>query len=317
MRLRSLDGPSKRARSPVQIIRVALAVGFGCYAVYLFITGGRPVFTAVCLLLAVYNGIVALTAARSPVGTVSSRLEDAASPTGLRIGAVSRPTAVCLDELDGVIFDMDGVLCDSEPFIAEAAIRMFAERYGSTVRPEEFAPFVGTGEDRYLGGVAERHGIALNLPSDKHRTYEIYLEIIRGRLKPLPGAVAFVRDCRASGLKVAVATSADAVKLEGNLREIGLPVSSFDAVVCGDEVAAKKPAPDIFLVAARKMGCAPGRCLVVEDAPNGVRAAKAAGCRCLGIMSSFGEEALENAGADAVAPDLERARAFRDGVELV
>jgi beta-phosphoglucomutase-like phosphatase (HAD superfamily) len=74
--------------------------------------------------------------------------------------------------LRGVIFDMDGVLVDSEPFIAEAAIRMFAER-GHALRPEDFHPFVGTGEDRFLGGPAEARGIALDLPAAKARTYEL------------------------------------------------------------------------------------------------------------------------------------------------
>src|SRR5512146_124494 len=85
----------------------------------------------------------------------------------------------------GVVFDMDGVLCDSEPFICEAATRMFAERYGLAVCREDFVPFVGAGENRYLGGVAEKHGVRLDLESDKKRTYDLYLQIIRGRLRPL------------------------------------------------------------------------------------------------------------------------------------
>ena len=74
---------------------------------------------------------------------------------------------------------MDGVLVESEPFIAEAAVRMFAEK-GVAVRPEDFRPFIGMGEDRFLGGVAEARGVVLDLPRDKVRTYEIYLELIQG-----------------------------------------------------------------------------------------------------------------------------------------
>jgi len=208
--------------------------------------------------------------------------------------------------LRGVIFDMDGVLCDSEAFICEAARRMFAELYGAAVAAEDFIPFVGTGENRYLGGVAEKHGIAIDIGAAKKRTYEIYLEIIVGRLRPLPGVHAFVAACRARGLKLAVATSADHVKMAGNLREIDLPPERFDTCVNGLDIEHKKPAPDIFLLAARRLGLPPGECLVVEDAPSGVRAAKAAGSTCLALTSSFTAEELGACGADWVAPNLAR-----------
>ena len=207
-------------------------------------------------------------------------------------------------KLLGVIFDMDGVLCDSEEFICEAARRMFAERYDCTVRPEDFLPFVGAGENRYLGGVAEKYGIGLDLEPDKARTYEIYLEIIRGRMGPLPGVREFIAACRGRGRKLAVATSADRVKLEGNLAEIGLPAETFDVCITGSEVRNKKPYPEIFLTAAERLCLPAERCLVVEDAPNGVRAGKAAHAKCLGITTSFDEGELRDAGADWIAPDL-------------
>ena len=200
---------------------------------------------------------------------------------------------------------MDGVLVESEPFIAEAAVRMFAEK-GVAVRPEDFRPFIGTGEDRFLGGVAESRGVVLDMPRDKARTYEIYLELIPGRLEPLPGVAEFVARCRARGLKLAVASSADRVKVEGNLRELGLPAGTFDAVVVGEDVVRKKPAPDIFLEAARRLGLEPVVCLVIEDAVSGVQAAKAAGSRCLGLTTSFSAEQLKAAGADWTAADVGR-----------
>jgi HAD superfamily hydrolase (TIGR01509 family) len=203
----------------------------------------------------------------------------------------------------GVIFDMDGVLVESEPFIAEAAVQMFAEK-GVAVRPEDFRPFIGTGEDRFLGGVAEARGVTLDMPRDKARTYAIYLELIRGRLEPLPGVAEFIERCRARGLRLAVASSADRVKVEGNLRELGLPEGTFDAVVVGEDVARKKPAPDIFLEAARRLGLEPSTCLVIEDAVSGVSAARVAGCRCLGITSSFSAGQLTAAGAGWTAENL-------------
>jgi beta-phosphoglucomutase-like phosphatase (HAD superfamily) len=83
-----------------------------------------------------------------------------------------------------------------------------------------------------------------------------------------------------------------------------MPADTFDAVVTGDDVERKKPDPQIFLLAAERLKLPPSQCLVIEDAVNGVRAGKAAGCHCLGIMTSFGEATLRASGADWVAPDL-------------
>jgi beta-phosphoglucomutase-like phosphatase (HAD superfamily) len=240
----------------------------------------------------------------------------------------------------GVIFDMDGVLVDSEWFIAEAARLMFSETYGVAVNHEDFRPFIGFGENRFIGGVAEKYGIASFSPErDKARTYGIYTTLIKGKLRALPGAVEFVRRCRALGLLTALATSADYVKMMANLTEIGLagpaaPVETappeaesgtnpaeampgkaagtekpgwsgfFEACVNGLEVERRKPFPDIFLEASRRLAVPPGYCWVVEDSLGGIRAAKAAGMRCLGLLTSFPEEDIRNAGADLVVQDL-------------
>lgn len=202
------------------------------------------------------------------------------------------------------IFDMDGVLCDSEMFMTEAACRMFATVHGTNVSPEDFEPFVGTGEDRYLGGVAEKYGIKLTMPRDKETAYRLYAECVQGRLHPVPGVVDFIRQAAAKGLKLAVATSADKIKMEVNLREIGLDEAIFHALVTGSDIEHKKPAPDIFLKAAERLGVAPQECIVFEDAINGVQAAKAAGARCVGVATSFSADTLEKAGADETINDF-------------
>lgn len=203
-----------------------------------------------------------------------------------------------------VIFDMDGVLCDSEPFICKAAIMMFDE-LELKVKEEDFLPFVGAGENRYIGGVAEKYNVPLNIETAKARTYEIYCMIIKDSLEPLNGVHNFINEAKEMGMKVAVASSADLVKVKANLEEIDLPFSTFDAVVNGLEVENKKPAPDIFLLAAERLGVDIADCLVVEDAVNGVEAAKAAGAACLGITSSFSEKDLKD--ADFHSKDLAHA----------
>jgi len=189
---------------------------------------------------------------------------------------------------------MDGVLTDSEPLINAAAVAMFRER-GLVVQPEDFLPFVGTGEDRYLGGVAEKYRHAVDLPAAKKRTYEIYLGLVPDQLRAFPGACELVRLCRKAGLRVALGSSADEIKIKASLTKIGLLPEEWDAIVHGEDVARKKPAPDIFLAAAGKLGLTPEACVVVEDAVNGVQAAKAAGMRCVAVAQSFGPERLGEA----------------------
>jgi HAD superfamily hydrolase (TIGR01509 family) len=200
----------------------------------------------------------------------------------------------CQPTIRGVIFDMDGVLTDSEPLINAAAMAMFRE-LGLAVQPDDFLPFIGTGEDRYLGGVAEKYKFPLNLPAAKRRTYEFYLELVPSRLVAFPGAQDLVRACRQAGLQVAVASSADRVKIIANLEKIGLPPGDWDTIVTGEQVIAKKPAPDIFLKAAAQLGLEPGQCVVVEDAVNGVQAAKSAHMRCVAVAQTFPPDLLREA----------------------
>lgn len=201
----------------------------------------------------------------------------------------------------GVILDMDGVLADSEPFICWAACLMFAEQ-GLAVEPVDFLPFVGTGENRYLGGVAEKYNFPIDIEKAKKRTYDIYLDIIKGMLKPLPGVQAFISCCRSMGKKLAVASSADRRKVVGNLKEIGLSEEEFDAVVVGEDVLRKKPDPMIFQMAIMRLELSPFECLVVEDAVSGVEAAKRAGARCLALTTSFPADKLR--AADWIAANL-------------
>lgn len=199
---------------------------------------------------------------------------------------------------------MDGVLVDSEEYILKAAMEFFHE-LGIETQPEDFTPFVGAGENRYIGGVAEQYGIEIEIESAKRRTYEIYDELCRGKLPPMDGVIPFVDWCRSLGIKLAVATSADETKMLINLREIGLPPDQFDYMVNGIQVERKKPYPDIYQMAAAGIGLSPDECIVVEDAVNGLQAGKAAGAYCIGVTSSFTPDVLAGAGADRVVHTLQ------------
>jgi HAD superfamily hydrolase (TIGR01509 family) len=204
--------------------------------------------------------------------------------------------------LKAVLFDMDGVLVDTEELTFQAAQQMF-EEHGIAVTREDFRPFIGTGENSYIGNVALKYGFHCDISRDKTRMYELFGIHAKGRLKALPGVRSFIETCRRGGLKLAVATSADYVKMMINLRETGLDQVSFDVLINGQEVVHKKPHPEIYLTAASKLGVRAEECLVVEDAVNGIESAKAAGARCLAITNSFGRKELEK--ADWICDSLE------------
>lgn len=208
-------------------------------------------------------------------------------------------------KIRAVIFDMDGVLVDSEALINAAAVAMFKEK-GLMVQSADFLPFVGAGENRYIGGVAEKYQFPLDLAAAKRRTYEIYLELAPSQLEAFPKAYDLVLACRAAGLRVAVASGADRIKVVANLQKLGLPSEFWDTVVTGEQVKHNKPAPDIFLLAARNLNVEPAECAVVEDAVNGIKAAKAAGMRCIAVASTFPAERLQE--ADVVRESISQVR---------
>ncbi|HHU62720.1 MAG TPA: HAD-IA family hydrolase [Clostridiales bacterium] len=202
------------------------------------------------------------------------------------------------EKVRALIFDMDGVLMDSEPVIKAAAIAGLKE-FGVNAKIEDFEPFVGMGEDRFIGGVAEKHGVPYR-PEMKKRVYEIYVDIVADELGIYEGIQEFLSEMKERGYVLALASSADKIKVEANLKVTGIPVSLFSTIICGEDVEKKKPFPDIYLYAARQIGVPPENCLVVEDAISGIKAAKAAGMQCIAVSSSFDRETLEKEGADLV-----------------
>ena len=196
----------------------------------------------------------------------------------------------------GVLFDMDGVLVDSEDVTAEAAAHALAE-FGAVCDPEEFRPYRGGDPDRYFGAVAEAHGVPYD-PRMKERTYDLYGSIIASRDIACPGVRELVRTLKARGYRLAVCSSSDPRKLRLSLGALGPAAECFSAALSGQDFVQNKPAPDVYLAGARALGLAASDCLVAEDALNGIRAGKAAGCTVAAVPTSFPKDALREAGAD-------------------
>jgi HAD superfamily hydrolase (TIGR01509 family) len=201
-----------------------------------------------------------------------------------------------------VIFDMDGVMTDSEDMINEAAIAGLRE-YGIEPEPVDFLPFLGMGEDHYIGGVARKYGLTY-VPEIKARVYEIYFGLISGRLTAFPGVHDLLEQLKAQQVRLAVGSCADRIKIEANLEAIEVEPAWFHAIVAGDDVQNMKPAPDIYLAAAEKLGVAPKSCCVIEDSINGIRAARTAGMRCVAVAQSFAASELQAASPDCIRPGV-------------
>lgn len=212
-------------------------------------------------------------------------------------------TAADARAIDAVVFDMDGVLCDSEEASRACGVAVLRDMYGVSAQEGDFEAFTGMGEGRFLGGVAEMYGVdAFDEKMAKERFFEMYLYggFLRS-VKAYPGVKSLVERLSEAGLKVGVASAADRVKVNGNLEAVGLNGEGvFDFITSSDDIVNKKPAPDVFLACAKGLGVEPGRCVVVEDAAAGVVGAKAAGMRCVAVETSLAAALLEEAGADVV-----------------
>lgn len=143
------------------------------------------------------------------------------------------------------------------------------------------------------------------MPHEEWRRYEdekegLYRDLSRGRLTVMPGLQTLLERLAAERIPVALATSAPEPNVEHTLREVRL-TAAFPIIVRGDQVARGKPAPDVFLEASRQLGARSTGCVVFEDAPIGVQAARAAGMRVVALTSSFSEEQFR---ALAEPPDL-------------
>ncbi len=211
------------------------------------------------------------------------------------------PQMVMLDSTDttpsmtiqAVIFDLDGVLIDSGP-AHHQSWQMLARELGCQVTAEQFAESFGRQNRDIIpllfGGPADDDRIH-RLSGRKE---ELYRELVRGRMPAIPGGADLVRQCRDAGLKLAIGSSAPVENVRLALGELGIS-ACFHVVVHDGQVVHGKPNPDVFLVAADRLRLPAGACLVIEDAPSGIRAAKAAGMKVVGLTTYHPREALKEA----------------------
>ena len=181
-----------------------------------------------------------------------------------------------------VIFDLDGTLVDSEPNYYEATRQTLAEHGIPDFTWAQHERFVGISTQETLVLLKERYGLKAPVEELLAETNRRYLALARAATRVYPEMRKFVELLAAEGVPMAVASGSSPEAIEAILTGTGLD-AALRTVVSADEVARGKPAPDVFLEAARRLGAAPADCVVLEDAAPGAAAAHAAGMRCIAI----------------------------------
>jgi HAD superfamily hydrolase (TIGR01509 family) len=195
---------------------------------------------------------------------------------------MSERVAVCA--FDAVIFDLDGVLLDSEPIYLAATNSVLA-REGQYISPEENARFIGVRFRDMLAEIIPSMGLAYDADYYVEATRAAVLEAFGRPLTPPPGARELIERLVDHGVPRAVGSSSVHAWVEQVLTNLGVR-QHFPIVVGGDDVAHGKPAPDIFLRCAELLGVEPARCVVIEDSVNGVLAARQAGMAAIGLRTA-------------------------------
>jgi HAD superfamily hydrolase (TIGR01509 family) len=205
--------------------------------------------------------------------------------------------------LIAALFDLNGTVVDDMRLHGELW-RDAVRELGHEVPPERFyREWAGWKSEELVAHIVGHALPAETVHAIVERKEARYREIYRTQVREVPGAVAFLRRLRSAGTKVALASAAPPANRALALDGLGIG-GDFDAVVGPERVKRGKPAPDIFLAAAAALEVAPERCLVFEDALNGILAAHAAGMRAVGIATAFTREELRGAGAEWVADDF-------------
>jgi beta-phosphoglucomutase len=203
------------------------------------------------------------------------------------------------------IFDLDGTLVDSYDAHFEAW-RLVSARHGVAVTVDDYYAHFGRRNEDLLRECWLRAGRGELTRDEIHALDEekesAYREIVAVRFPIMDGARELVAGLRAEGFRTAVGSSGPPLNVQRAIDGLEL-VGAFDAIVTGRDVKRSKPDPECFLLAASKIGVDPARCVVFEDAPAGITAAKAAGMKCIAITSK-GHTPERQKDADLVIPNV-------------
>ena len=208
--------------------------------------------------------------------------------------------------IKAIIFDMDGVLIDSEPIHAVVVERIF-EAYGIEISREEHQAFIGGTSRAMWAALKQQFNLSVSIDELLREDQDRYMKKLRStqNLQPIDGAEQIIRYAKNHGLPLGLASSSTRENIDLVLSKLGY-TEYFETTLSGEEVRQSKPSPEIFLKVAKSLNRNPENVLVIEDSENGTIGAKKAGMMCIGHRNaSSGKQNLS--GADWVVDNLEMA----------
>ncbi|MBA7617501.1 Beta-phosphoglucomutase [subsurface metagenome] len=206
-----------------------------------------------------------------------------------------------MPEIAAVIWDMDGVLADTAPHHLLAWQETFAKR-GINFTEADFKRGFGIRNDAIIKNTLGEQVTPDEIEAIAREKEATFRRIIGKDIKPLPGALELVKALDEGGISMAIASSTTIENIHLIVGSLGI-ADYFKAVITGHDVTEGKPSPQVFLLAAQRLGAEPKNCIVVEDAVAGVKAAKSAGMYCVAVSNSHPQEKLKE--ADLIVASLE------------
>jgi HAD superfamily hydrolase (TIGR01509 family) len=200
-----------------------------------------------------------------------------------------------------ILWDMDGVISDSYSFHFAAWQEVFTKR-GIKFTKEDFTKLFGTRNDFIIGTIMGREFPERDVKIMVQEKEESFRRKATGGIKPFPGVVKLLNTLKKGNFKLALVSSAPKENIDLVLNELNL-AGIFNCIIFGQEATKSKPSPQIYLLAAKKLEVTPNDCVVIEDSPLGVKAAKTAGMKCLAITNTHPRQKLEE--ADRIVDSLE------------
>lgn len=199
--------------------------------------------------------------------------------------------------IKAIIFDLDGVIVDTECLHKEAWEKIFWELKINFNPKVYYKEYMGRSTDEILQSLSQKYNLKEDIRKFKRRKQKYLIRLIKEKLKLIPGAKKLIRRISQSGFRMAIATVANRERVKIIMKKLNLS-GYFQAIIAGDQVTQSKPHPEIYLVTAKKLNMDPKDCLVLEDTKAGIESAKNAGMKCIALKHDYNKK------SDLIKADL-------------